>query len=69
MDGALAVLVVVIGGLIAWRWWLVDKAATRLHEMALRQAVVVVDQKALDALPARIGALEEELKGIRWKKA
>ncbi len=66
MDGALAAGVIVAGALVAWRWWLSDKTAGRAHELEIRKQVVAVDQKALDAIPGRLSALESDLKELRW---
>lgn len=59
--GAVTVLGVAGCGLVAWRWWLADKAAARTER-------VVVDQAKLDALPARITALEQRVTDIEWRQ-
>ncbi len=68
MDGALAAVVVVAGALVAWRWWLTDKTASRMHELELRKQAVAVEQKTLDAMPGRLSAIESDIKELRWKK-
>ena len=57
----MTVLGVAAGGLVAWRWWLTERAAERRER-------VQVDQKALDALPGRISALEQQVKELEWRK-
>lgn len=73
MDGVLAAAVtaavIAPSALLAWRWWLADKAETRKHELVMRQQVVQVEQKTLDGLAGRLSALESELKDLRWKKS
>lgn len=64
MDGVLAAVVALAGvggALVAWRWWLLDKAEGR-------KQVVQVDQKAIDSYAGRISALEAEIKDLRWTK-
>ena len=68
MDGLVGAAVVVAGALVAWRWWLADKSATRAHELEVRKQVVAVEQKALDAIPGRLSALEADVQALRWKK-
>lgn len=63
---ALCLIGVVGAGLRAWRWWLDDKAAEREGMERRDLARKAYDFAKLDALPGRIAALEEEIKGLRW---
>ena len=69
MDGLLVAAVTVPSlGLVAWRWWLSDRAAARAHELALRQQVVQVEESTLRGLPSRVQALEMAVKEAAWRK-
>ena len=69
MDGILVAAVTVPGvALVAWRWWLNDRAASRAHEMSLRQQVVQVEETTLRGLPSRVQALEMAIKDAGWRK-
>lgn len=57
----MTVLGVAASGLVAWRWWLTERAAERRER-------VVVDQAKLDALPTRLSALEQQVRDLEWKK-
>lgn len=69
MDGLVAAVVVVAGGLVAWRWWLDSRREQRAHELEIRKQVVSVDQKTLDGLAGRMTAVEEQVKTLGWKRA
>jgi hypothetical protein len=58
--GAVTVLGVAGCGLVAWRWWLADKAAARTERVA-------VDQAKLDSLPVRLMALEQRVTDVEWR--
>lgn len=69
MDGLLVAAVTVPSlGLVAWRWWLSDRAAMRAHELALRQQVVQTEEATLRGLPLRVQALEVAMKDAAWRK-
>jgi hypothetical protein len=69
MDGFLTAAVTVpVAGLVAWRWWLADKAAARSHELALKQQAERAEDAMLRALPARVQALELAVKEAAWRK-
>ena len=55
-------------GLVAWRWWLSDRAATRAHGLELHARQVVVDQAAIDGAVAKVRALEERVKSLEYKR-
>lgn len=57
---ALTVLGVSAVALVAWRWWLADRALERRERVA-------IDQAKLDALPHRISALEQRLEQLEWR--
>lgn len=69
MDGLLVAAVTLpFAGLVAWRWWLVDRASARAHEAALRQQVVQAEEAVLRGLPLRVQALEVAVKDAAWRK-
>ena len=69
MDGLLiAAVTLPTAGLVAWRWWLVDRAAARAHEVTLRQQVVQAEESVLRGLPLRVQALEVAVKDAAWRK-
>lgn len=69
MDGVVAALILSVGGLVAWRWWLDSRREQRAHELELRKQVVAVEQKTLDGLAGRMTSLEEQMKTLAWKRA
>lgn len=71
MDGLLGAAVALAGlgaalgaALVAWRWWLADRA----EERKLRAEAVRVDVEALRLLPGRVAELEQQLKTLAWRK-
>lgn len=54
-----SVALVVLGALVAWRWWLAHLAAQRHHEATVRDARV----ESLPAMEERIKTLEFRLAG------
>ena len=77
MDGAVdggAVIGAAVAGmatlaaLVAWRWWLADRTAERAHVAALHGRSVDTSQRALDALPGKMQALEERVRALEYRK-
>lgn len=57
---ALTVLGVSAGALVAWRWWLTERALERRERVA-------VDQSKLDAMPSRLASLEQRVEAMEWR--
>ena len=53
--------------LVGWRWWLIDRAAGRAHELEVTTRRVVIDQARLDAALAKVGQLEERVKTLEYR--
>lgn len=70
MDGyVVAVVVLGLLGLVAWRWWLADRTAARAHEAALHGKTVDAATAAQLALPGKLAALEDRVRALEYRKA
>lgn len=75
MDGLLGAVAFGVFSLVAWRWWLTDRAEARrvatseaAEERQLRKESLRVDMEEIRKLPARITELESSVKALGWKK-
>lgn len=75
MDGLFGTLSIAAAALVAWRWWLTDRAEARrlaaseaAEERHLRAEAMKLDLELLRKLPARVDELEHTVKQLGWKK-
>ena len=68
MDGVVTAGLLTVAALVAWRWWLEDRAAAREHEAALRALVVKAEETEIRQLPEKVASVERRLKELEWRK-
>ena len=70
MDGyVVAVVVLGVFALVAWRWWLADRTAARTHEAALHGKAVDAATAAQLAVQGKLAALEDRVRALEYRKA
>lgn len=72
MDGVLGAVVAAGGigaALVAWRWWLNDRADERKTQADAAAAAAKADSETLRLLPGRVAELEAQVKNLAWRKS